>query len=63
MSWYKCHYCFQIFNSDFDPDCFQPDPRHSLKGYPDIVICEACREKEQDDADYRASISPPGETK
>jgi len=46
MSMDRCDSCGANVDTDFDMDCYQPDPRHSLKGYPDICICERCREME-----------------
>lgn len=53
-----CHYCDRPVDTDVDCDCYEPDPRHSLKGYPDICVCERCREKQQDDMD-RMNDEPP----
>ena len=51
MSMDRCSRCGDPVDTDFDDDCYQPDPRHSLKGYSDICICERCREREQDQLD------------
>jgi hypothetical protein len=56
MSMDRCDRCGAPVDTDFDLDCYQPDPRHSLKPFPDICICERCREREQDELDYAASL-------
>ena len=61
MSMDRCQRCDAYIDTDFDLECYQPDPRHSLKGFPDICICERCREREelyQIDAD----MNPPERT-
>lgn len=46
MSMDTCHRCDAPVDTDFDPDCYEPDARHSLKAFPDVCICERCRERE-----------------
>lgn len=56
MSMDTCKRCDAPVDTDFDPDCYEPDARHSLKGHPDVCICERCREREQDALDYASSL-------
>jgi hypothetical protein len=58
MSMDTCSKCDRPVDTDFDLDCYVPDPRHSLKGYPDICICERCREREQERAEQEAGADP-----
>lgn len=60
MSIDVCSRCDTYIDTDFDfdCDCYVPDPRMSLKPYPDICLCERCRERELDEQDYAASQSP-----
>ena len=45
-----CCRCDAYVDTDFDCDCYQPDPRMSLHGaHPDICVCERCREREEED--------------
>jgi len=44
MSIERCQGCCQIIDTDFDVECYVPDPRHSLAGFPDTILCEGCRE-------------------
>ena len=53
-----CCRCDAYVDTDFDCDCYVPDPRHSLKGYPDMCLCENCRYRELDEQDYAASQGP-----
>ena len=56
MSMDRCKLCDCYIDTDDDPDCYQPDPRHSLTGFPDVCVCERCREGDADYADYAASL-------
>lgn len=47
MSMDRCCKCDRIIDTDFDLECYVPDPRHSLAGHPDICVCESCREREE----------------
>lgn len=47
MSIDRCSECNAPVDTDFDGDCYQPDPRHSLKGFPDICLCKRCRESDE----------------
>lgn len=49
MSIDRCKGCDGLVDIDADPDSIVADPRHSLAGHPDIVICKACREHEQEE--------------
>ena len=51
MSMDRCERCGNSVDTDFDDDCYQPDPRHSLKSFPDICVCERCRERDQIDGE------------
>ena len=53
MSIDRCYRCDNIVDTDFDLDCYVPDPRMSLKPHPDICICERCREREQNEQEER----------
>lgn len=47
-----CCKCDQPVDTDFDGDCYIPDPRHPIKGGWDSCYCERCREiyfQEQED--------------
>lgn len=37
--------CNRQVDTDQDTECVQPDPRYSLKPYPDLIICKPCREQ------------------
>lgn len=53
-----CDRCDAPVDTDFDADCYQPDPRHSLKGFPDVCVCERCRERAaEQDQNMDADIS------
>lgn len=41
--------CIVQVDTDLDTECAIPDPRHSLAGHPDIILCSRCRERELDD--------------
>ncbi len=59
MSMDRCAHCGAHVDTDFDLECYVPDPRHSIRHHhPDICICERCREREQDDKDYEACMDP-----
>ena len=58
MSMDRCHRCDTYVDTDDDPDCYQPDPRMSLKSYPDICICERCREREIDETNHANDMPP-----
>ena len=58
MSMDRCHRCDDYVDTDDDPDCYQPDPRFSLKAHRDICVCERCREREQEHADMEARGAP-----
>ena len=49
MSMDRCTYCNRPVDTDFDSECYLPDPRHSLCGHPDICICEVCRDSADHD--------------
>ena len=51
-----CCRCEAYVDTDFDAECYVPDPRMSLKPYPDICLCENCRDLELDDSEYDASL-------
>lgn len=57
MSIDRCR-CGALVDTDADPACYQPDPRYSLKPFPDICVCAACRELDEQEAD-RASAATP----
>lgn len=44
----RCQFrgCNAPIDTDLDDEAVQPDPRHSLAGHPDIIICKPCREKQ-----------------
>lgn len=54
MSMVNCTRCDRYIDSDDDPDCFVDDPRHSLKGNVEIILCEPCRDKAADEAERAA---------
>ncbi len=58
MSIDRCSNCGRNVDTDTDDDCYQPDPRMSLKGYPDICICKWCRDWDDDEA-LRVNDEPP----
>lgn len=37
--------CSKQVDTDLDSECAVDDPRHSLAGHPDLILCENCREK------------------
>ena len=39
-----CCKCDAPVDTDFDGDCYIPDPRHPIKGGWDSCYCERCRE-------------------
>ena len=45
MSIDRCNRCDAFIDTDFDLECYVPDPRYSLKNHPDICVCERCREE------------------
>lgn len=45
--------CERVIDTDKDDECVVPDPRHSIAGHPDLILCRPCRERGQDD------IEPP----
>lgn len=47
MSIDRCSRCDRLIDTDYDLECYVPDPRHSLAGHPDICVCESCREREE----------------
>ena len=52
MSMSSCQKCGAWVDTDCDTDCYQPDPRHSLRhNHPEICVCESCREKEIEDGE------------
>lgn len=51
MSMDRCCKCNRPVDTDMDTDCYQPDPRHSLCGHPDICVCEPCRDEQEDDGE------------
>lgn len=57
MSIDRCR-CGAIVDTDEDPECRQPDPRYSLKNYPDIFLCRGCREREEQEADQASAATP-----
>ena len=60
MSMDRCCQCSRPVDTDFDLECYQPDPRHSLAGHPDICICENCREECEDEhGDGEPDFSAP----
>ena len=59
MSMDVCSKCDAYVDTDFDLDCYVPDPRHPIKGGWDSCICEACRDRiaEQEEiADAAAAL-------
>jgi hypothetical protein len=59
MSMIFCQGCDCLIDSDDDPECFVPDPRQSLKPYPDLVLCESCRERREMEAEESDPPIPP----
>ena len=62
MSIDVCCKCSAYVDTDFDCDCYIPDPRHPIKGGWDSCYCERCRdiyfaeqEAEEDAADKAIS--------
>lgn len=51
MSMIRCDRCSNLIDSDDDPDCFVDDPRHSIPPHPDRVLCEPCRDEQEDDGE------------
>ncbi len=49
MSIDRCSRCDRLIDTDYDLECYVPDPRHSLVGHPDICVCESCREREENE--------------
>lgn len=47
MSLDRCFRCTRLVNTDFDLDCYRPDPRYSIFVRPDICVCETCRDREE----------------
>lgn len=37
--------CNRQIDTDLDTECVVEDPRQSLAGHPDLIICEPCRDK------------------
>ena len=56
MSIDSCNFCGAAVDTDKDDEAYQPDPRMSLKLYPDICVCRHCREKEEHDAEQREAM-------
>lgn len=56
MSMDRCSRCSRIIDTDYDLECYVPDPRHSLAGHPDICVCERCREREEELAGSESRI-------
>lgn len=55
MSMDTCNYCCRPVDTDLDTDCYEPDPRMSLKGYPDICVCKWCRERQENEMELDPS--------
>lgn len=47
-----CSRCDAPVDTDYDLECYVPDPRHSLKPFHDICICERCREREENEDEH-----------
>ena len=45
MSIDVCKYCSAYVDTDFDADCYIPDPAHSIKAGWDMCLCERCLDK------------------
>jgi hypothetical protein len=58
MSMDRCDYCGWLVDTDDDTDCYLPDPRMSLRDFPDICVCERCRGKMEEDDRYQGPESP-----
>lgn len=48
--------CNRQVDTDLDTECVQPDPRHSLAGHPDIILCPNCRENWQHYLDLSEAV-------
>lgn len=57
MSIIRCqgHNCITPIDTDQDVECAIPDPRHSLAGHPDIILCPRCREKWQQEIEMASA--------
>lgn len=51
MSMIRCEGCSRSIDSDDDPDCFVEHPAHPINGAPDIVLCEPCRDRREQEPD------------
>jgi hypothetical protein len=52
--------CVNQIDTDLDTEAQTPDPRHSLKGYPDLFFCTKCRARHESEAD-EAAVHPTEE--
>jgi hypothetical protein len=58
MSMDRCSKCSALVDTDFDLDCYVPDPRHPIKGGWDSCVCERCREREENEREYEQAMDP-----
>lgn len=55
MSMDRCHDCGGLVDTDFDLECYEPYPAHHVKAGWDMCICERCRDRRDERAEYEAS--------
>lgn len=41
--------CSNQVDTDLDIESAIPDPRHSLAGHPDLILCPKCRQRQLDE--------------
>lgn len=47
--------CITPIDTDLDTECVIDDPRHSLAGHPDLILCPRCRQRLADEQDAATS--------